>query len=40
MQKNDTGQALLDYVCEYLNVIEKDYFGLRYQDTNKHRVGL
>uniref|UniRef100_A0A914ULX0 Moesin/ezrin/radixin homolog 1 n=1 Tax=Plectus sambesii TaxID=2011161 RepID=A0A914ULX0_9BILA len=39
-KKNDTGQALLDYVCDYLNVVEKDYFGLRYQDANKHRYWL
>lgn len=39
-KKSDTGQVLLDYVCETLNVVEKDYFGLRYQDVNKYRYWL
>ena len=29
---------LLDHVCEYLNLVEKDYFGLRFMDNAKHRV--
>lgn len=37
-QKNDLGQVVLDYVCDILNIVEKDYFGLRYVDTNRHRV--
>jgi hypothetical protein len=27
----------LDYVCEQLDVLEKDYFGLRYVDHHKQR---
>ena len=30
-------QYLLDYVCEQLDVLEKDYFGLRYVDHHKQR---
>ncbi|VDN50202.1 unnamed protein product [Dracunculus medinensis] len=37
-KKNANAQVILDYICEYLNIVEKDYFGLRYQDHNKHRV--
>jgi hypothetical protein len=39
-KKSDNGQVLLDYVCDYMNIIEKDYFGLRFQDANKHRYWL
>lgn len=38
--KNANGQTVLDYVCEYLNVVEKDYFGLRFQDISKHRYWI
>lgn len=38
--KNANGQAVLDYVCEYLNIVEKDYFGLRFQDISKHRYWI
>lgn len=31
---------LLDYVCEQLDVVEKDYFGLRYVDHRKQRKWL
>ncbi|CAH0391943.1 unnamed protein product [Bemisia tabaci] len=34
------GKYLLDYVCEQLNLVEKDYFGLRYVDSNKQRHWL
>lgn len=30
-------QYLLDYVCQQLDVLEKDYFGLRYVDHHKQR---
>lgn len=29
---------MLDQVCQQLNLVEKDYFGLRYVDLNKQRV--
>lgn len=39
-KKGDTGQVLFDYVCECLNIVEKDYFGLRYMDNFKNRYWL
>uniref|UniRef100_A0A915PZV8 FERM domain-containing protein n=1 Tax=Setaria digitata TaxID=48799 RepID=A0A915PZV8_9BILA len=36
-KKTSNAQFILDYVCECLNIIEKDYFGLRYQDISRHR---
>ena len=32
MQRKSKGQELLDKVCEHLNLLEKDYFGLTYED--------
>lgn len=37
-QKDTKGQYLIDYVCQSLDLIEKDYFGLRYVNTDKQRV--
>ncbi|XP_064475192.1 FERM domain-containing protein 5-like isoform X1 [Ornithodoros turicata] len=34
------GQYILDYVCSSLNLLEKDYFGLRYVDSHKQRHWL
>lgn len=34
------GQYLLDYCYKNLNLIEKDYFGLRYEDKKKQRHWL
>ena len=28
------GRELLESVCKYLNIIEKDYFGLKYKGDN------
>ncbi|XP_065207440.1 FERM domain-containing protein 5 isoform X2 [Planococcus citri] len=39
-QSNHKGQYLLDYACEQLNLVEKDYFGLRYVDAEKQRHWL
>lgn len=39
-QKSEPAQAILDYVLEVMNIKEKDYFGLRYQDHDKHRVSV
>lgn len=39
-KKNDLGSAILDHVCDYLNLAERDYFGLRYMDQNLHRYWL
>lgn len=38
LQKDTSGQHIIDHVCSSLDLIEKDYFGLRYVDTNKQRV--
>lgn len=37
-QTNDKGKSLLDRVCDEINLVEKDYFGLRYVDIDKERV--
>ncbi|VDP08108.1 unnamed protein product [Heligmosomoides polygyrus] len=39
-KRSQTAQAILDYICEVKSIHEKDYLGLRYQDHNKHRVGV
>ncbi|XP_013417695.1 FERM domain-containing protein 5 isoform X2 [Lingula anatina] len=36
-QRDVSGQWLIDHVCKHLNLVEKDYFGLRYVDTDKQR---
>lgn len=39
--QNDTrGQYLIDHVCSSLDLVEKDYFGLRYVDKEKHRYWI
>ena len=37
LQPRCKAQYLLDYVCQQLDVVEKDYFGLRYVDHHKQR---
>jgi hypothetical protein len=37
-QNHDKGKHLLEHVCQQLNLIEKDYFGLRYVDHTRQRV--
>lgn len=39
-KKDTIGQWLYDRVCEKLNLMEKDYFGLRYVDSEKQRHWL
>lgn len=39
-KKDTLGQWLMDRVCEKLNLIEKDYFGLRYVDQDSQRHWL
>ncbi|OZC12894.1 FERM central domain protein [Onchocerca flexuosa] len=39
-KKTSNAQIILDYICECLNIVEKDYFGLRYQDFNRHRYWM
>lgn len=38
-QKRSRGQVLFDKVCEHLNLLEKDYFGLTYRDAENQKVG-
>lgn len=38
IQKLCKGQVLLDMVCEHLNLLEKDYFGLAFSDTESQKV--
>lgn len=37
-QIHDKGKQLLEHVCQQLNLVEKDYFGLRYVDHTRQRV--
>ena len=37
-QKHSRGQTLMDMVCEHLNLLEKDYFGLTFADTDTQKV--
>lgn len=34
------GQAVFDEVCKTLDLLEKDYFGLRFVDDAKQRVRI
>uniref|UniRef100_A0A672Q4X2 Band 4.1-like protein 1 n=1 Tax=Sinocyclocheilus grahami TaxID=75366 RepID=A0A672Q4X2_SINGR len=38
VEKLCKGQVLLDMVCEHLNLLEKDYFGLTFSDTESQKV--
>uniref|UniRef100_A0A673WD22 FERM domain-containing protein n=1 Tax=Salmo trutta TaxID=8032 RepID=A0A673WD22_SALTR len=40
IEKHCKGQALLDMVCEHLNLLEKDYFGLTYSDAESQKNWL
>lgn len=40
LQANHKGKYLLEQVCKQLNLIEHDYFGLRYVDLMDQRVSL
>ncbi|KAL6482599.1 hypothetical protein MHYP_G00074710 [Metynnis hypsauchen] len=39
-KKSCKGQTLLDMVCEHLNLLEKDYFGLTFCDTDSQKNWL
>lgn len=39
-QKDTRGQWLIDHVCKQLNLVEQDYFGLRFVDADKQRHWL
>lgn len=38
LQKRAKGQYLFFKVCEHLNLLEKDYFGLTYKDNHDEKV--
>ncbi|XP_037397239.1 protein 4.1 isoform X6 [Pygocentrus nattereri] len=40
VEKSCKGQALLDMVCEHLNLLEKDYFGLTFCDADSQKNWL
>ncbi|KAK0135400.1 Band 4.1-like protein 1 [Merluccius polli] len=40
VEKFAKGQTLLDMVCGHLNLLERDYFGLMYQDTDNTKNWL
>uniref|UniRef100_A0A8C3LJJ0 Erythrocyte membrane protein band 4.1 like 3 n=1 Tax=Chrysolophus pictus TaxID=9089 RepID=A0A8C3LJJ0_CHRPC len=37
VEKRSRGQVLFDKVCEHLNLLEKDYFGLTYRDSENQK---
>uniref|UniRef100_A0A3P9D5V1 FERM domain-containing protein n=1 Tax=Maylandia zebra TaxID=106582 RepID=A0A3P9D5V1_9CICH len=40
IQRDAKGQYLFDLICHNLNLLEKDYFGIRYVDPDKQRVSI
>ncbi|KAK7916145.1 hypothetical protein WMY93_011906 [Mugilogobius chulae] len=40
IEKHSKGQALVDLVCEHLNLLEKDYFGLIFADGDTQKNWL
>uniref|UniRef100_A0A8C4RAI2 Erythrocyte membrane protein band 4.1 like 2 n=1 Tax=Eptatretus burgeri TaxID=7764 RepID=A0A8C4RAI2_EPTBU len=40
LEKNACGQALFDLVCQHVNILEKDYFGLLHKDEAGHKNWL
>ncbi|XP_035252088.1 FERM domain-containing protein 5 isoform X1 [Anguilla anguilla] len=40
IQRDAKGQFLFDLICHHLNLLEKDYFGIRYVDPDKQRHWL
>ncbi|XP_074851298.1 FERM domain-containing protein 3 isoform X5 [Carettochelys insculpta] len=40
IQKETKGQFLIDHICNYYSLLEKDYFGIRYVDPEKQRHWL
>ncbi|KAM4688117.1 band 4.1-like protein 3 isoform 10-T11 [Discoglossus pictus] len=40
VEKRSRGQVLFDKVCEHLNLLEKDYFGLTYRDSENQKNWL
>ncbi|XP_072238972.1 band 4.1-like protein 1 isoform X2 [Leuresthes tenuis] len=40
IEKHSKGQTLMDMVCEHLNLLEKDYYGLTFADTESQKNWL
>ncbi|XP_047438596.1 band 4.1-like protein 1 isoform X4 [Mugil cephalus] len=40
IEKHSKGQTLMDRVCAHLNLLEKDYFGLTFSDTESQKNWL
>ncbi|XP_062937213.1 FERM domain-containing protein 3 isoform X2 [Cynocephalus volans] len=40
IQRETKGQFLIDHICNYYSLLEKDYFGIRYVDAEKQRHWL
>ncbi|XP_043108100.1 band 4.1-like protein 1 isoform X4 [Puntigrus tetrazona] len=40
VEKHCKGQVLLDLVCEHLNLLEKDYFGMTFSDSDSQKNWL
>lgn len=40
LQRETKGQFLIDHICNYYSLLEKDYFGVRYVDPEKQRVSI
>lgn len=40
LQKSSKGQDLIDRICEQVDLVEKDYYGLVYVDMNNCRNWL
>uniref|UniRef100_A0A8C6TZT6 Erythrocyte membrane protein band 4.1-like 3b n=1 Tax=Neogobius melanostomus TaxID=47308 RepID=A0A8C6TZT6_9GOBI len=40
LQKRSRGQVLFDKVCDHLNLLEKDYFGITYRDVDNQKNWL
>ncbi|KAI5106497.1 band 4.1-like protein 3 isoform X8, partial [Silurus meridionalis] len=40
VEKRDKGQVIFDKVCEHLNLLEKDYFGITFRDAENQKNWL
>ncbi|XP_053088519.1 band 4.1-like protein 3a isoform X9 [Pangasianodon hypophthalmus] len=40
VEKRDKGQVLFDKVCEHVNLLEKDYFGITFRDVENQKNWL
>ncbi|XP_066538315.1 band 4.1-like protein 3a isoform X3 [Hoplias malabaricus] len=40
VEKRDKGQVLFDKVCEHLNLLERDYFGITFRDAENQKNWL